>query len=62
MSSMVQVLDVGCPLHFLARKDLQILKIQEMKTQERWGLLLSSLTIAIFWCNKLLVLAQHPFI
>lgn len=60
MSSMVQVLDVGCPLHFLARKDLQI--FQEMKTQERWGLLLSSLTIAIFWCNNLLVLAQNPFI
>lgn len=60
MSSMVQVLDVGCPLHFLARKDLQIL--QEMKIQERWGLLLSSLTIAIFWCNNLLVLAQNPFI
>lgn len=33
-----------------------------MKIQERWGLLLSSLTIAIFWCNKLLILAEHPFI
>lgn len=40
MSSMVQVLDVVCPLHFLARKDLQIL--QEMKIQERWGLVLPS--------------------
>lgn len=46
MSSMVQVLDVSCIMHFLARKDLQI--FQEMKIQERWGLLLSSLTIAMF--------------
>lgn len=60
MSIMVQVLDVGCLLHFLATKDLELL--QGMKIQERWGLLLSSLTIAIFWCNKLLILAEHPFI
>lgn len=57
---MVQVLDVGCPLHFLATKDLQIL--QEMKIQERWGLLLSSHTIAIFWCIKLLAIAELPFL
>lgn len=60
MSSMVQVLDLGCPLHFLARKDLQILP--EIKIQGKVGPVPILMYHCHMQCNKLLVLAEHPFI